>query len=162
MSRYNLDVADVANQRARFDLFDAEARAMVAQRLPLPAYDNLLKTSQAFNMLDARGAVGVTERAELFARMRTLAREVSKLWLDRREELARARACRPADFQPAATDSGAAAAARRASRCCARRPKRPRLRPPQLLLAGSCPRGPRRLCWSWEARSCLRRTWGRA
>lgn len=59
---------------------------MIAARLPLPAYDNLLKTSQAFNMLDARGAVGVTERAELFSRMRLLAREVSKLWLERREE----------------------------------------------------------------------------
>ena len=62
MSRYNLDVADVANQRSRFDLFDAEARAMVAQRLPLPAYDNLLKTSQAFNMLDARGAARARPR----------------------------------------------------------------------------------------------------
>lgn len=70
----------------RFDLFDKEAKAMIAARLPLPAYDNLLKTSQAFNMLDARGAVGVTERAELFSRMRLLAREVSKLWLERREE----------------------------------------------------------------------------
>lgn len=137
MSKYNLDVADVSNQRARcgltrphpgtldalcppttersgqpsrplhiqiqpcssfscsflpallplrFDLFDKEAKAMIAARLPLPAYDNLLKTSQAFNMLDARGAVGVTERAELFSRMRLLAREVSKLWLERREE----------------------------------------------------------------------------
>ena len=47
MSKYNLEVADVSNHRARFDLFDKEARAMLAARLPLPAYDNLLKTSQA-------------------------------------------------------------------------------------------------------------------
>lgn len=50
---------------------------MLAKRLPVPAYDMLLKCSHAFNVLDARGAVGVTERADCFATMRALAREVT-------------------------------------------------------------------------------------
>jgi hypothetical protein len=66
-----------APQRQRFALFDAEARRLLAKRLPVPAYDHLLKCSHTFNILDARGAVGVTERADCFATMRALAREVT-------------------------------------------------------------------------------------
>ncbi len=66
-----------APQRKRFALFDAEARRLLAKRLPVPAYDHLLKLSHTFNVLDARGAVGVTERADCFATMRALAREVT-------------------------------------------------------------------------------------
>jgi glycyl-tRNA synthetase alpha subunit len=58
-----------------------QARRMLEKRLPVPAYDMLLKCSHAFNVLDARGAVGVTERADCFARMRALAREVTGAWL---------------------------------------------------------------------------------
>lgn len=86
MSVYNLDEADVAGQRARFDLYEKEARKMLDQRLPVPAYDHLLKLSHTFNIMDARGAVGVTERAECFAVLRSLAREVTALWVARREE----------------------------------------------------------------------------
>ena len=87
MSTYALEVADVTATRARFDAAAAEAAHLVSKRLPLPAYDALLRASHAFNILDARGAVGVTERAELFAVMRGAAREVAQLWLARREEL---------------------------------------------------------------------------
>jgi len=87
MSCFNMDEADVEEHKTRFDLFDKEAKRMLAKRLPVPAYDQLLKSSHAFNVLDARGAVGVTERAALFARMRQLARSCAGLWLDRREEL---------------------------------------------------------------------------
>lgn len=87
MSCYNLDEADIEEQRVRFDLYDKEARRMLAKRLPVPAYDHLLKLSHTFNLLDARGAVGVTERANCFAVMRGLAREVTSLWMARREEL---------------------------------------------------------------------------
>lgn len=59
MSVYNLDEADIAGQRARFDLFVKEAHRMLDKRLPVPAYDHLLKTSHAFNILDARLALGV-------------------------------------------------------------------------------------------------------
>lgn len=54
-----------------------QARRMLEKRLPIPAYDMLLKCSHAFNVMDARGAVGVTERADCFATMRALAREVT-------------------------------------------------------------------------------------
>ena len=86
MSVYNLDSADVQGQRERFDLYEKEARKMLDQRLPVPAYDHLLKLSHTFNIMDARGAVGVTERAECFAVLRSLAREVTALWVARREE----------------------------------------------------------------------------
>ncbi|PSC72381.1 Glycine-tRNA ligase chloroplastic mitochondrial [Micractinium conductrix] len=86
MSVYNLDEADVEGQRKRFELYNEEARRMLAKRLPVPAYDHLLKLSHTFNLLDARGAVGVTERANCFATMRSLAREITGLWLARREE----------------------------------------------------------------------------
>lgn len=87
MSRYNLDEADVEGQRHRFALYEAEARKLLAERLPIPAYEHLLKLSHAFNVLDARGAVGVTERADCFATLRGLARQITVLWLTRREEL---------------------------------------------------------------------------
>lgn len=54
---------------------------MLSKRLPVPAYDHLLKLSHTFNLLDARGAVGVTERANCFATMRALAREVTGVCL---------------------------------------------------------------------------------
>jgi len=87
MSVFNMDVASVENQRLRFDLADKEAQSLIKNRLPLPAYDQLLKASHAFNVLDARGAVGVTERQKLFASMRDLARNIASLWVERREEL---------------------------------------------------------------------------
>eukprot|EP00798_Chlamydomonas_sp_ICE-L_P030665 gene30664-35682_t len=87
MSCYNMDEADIGEQRKRFDLFEKEARMLLKKRLPVPAYDNLLKCSHAFNILDARGAVGVTERANCFATMRSITREVTGLWIARREEL---------------------------------------------------------------------------
>lgn len=86
-SRFNLDLADVADQRKRFEMFEAEAWRLCEAHAPLPAYDHLLKASHAFNVLDARGAVSVTERADLFQRMRNMARECARLWLKRRSEL---------------------------------------------------------------------------
>lgn len=86
MSRYNLDEACVADHEARFRLYEEEARRMTGRRLPIPAYDHLLKLSHTFNLLDARGAVGVTERASKFATLRGLAREIAGLWLQRRAE----------------------------------------------------------------------------
>lgn len=54
-----------------------EAKRLLEQRLPIPAYDHLLKLSHVFNVLDARGAVGVTERQACFATLRALARQVT-------------------------------------------------------------------------------------
>lgn len=87
MSRYYLDDADVeANQRL-YETYVSEATRMVEARLPVPAHNYLLKSSHAFNVLDARGAISTTERAKAFGTMRRLARDISGLWVARREEL---------------------------------------------------------------------------
>lgn len=87
MSAWNLEAADVERVRTRFELYDAEARGLVERGLAIPAYDHLLKASHAFNVLDARGAVGVAERARFFGRMRGLARQCAGLWVKTRESL---------------------------------------------------------------------------
>ena len=87
MSVYNLDTANVERVAQLFDLYEAEAKMLIEQRLPIPAYSYMLKTSHTFNILDARGAIGVTERQRYFQRMRDLARDVARLWLEKREEM---------------------------------------------------------------------------
>ena len=86
MSRYNLDDADVARSSRLFDEYEAEALMLLEKKLPVPAYSYILKASHTFNVLDARGAVGVTERARFFQRMRKLSRDVANIWLERRAE----------------------------------------------------------------------------
>jgi glycyl-tRNA synthetase alpha chain len=66
----------------RFGEHEAECRALVEQGLPLPAYDQVLKCSHAFNLLDARGAISVTERAAYIGRVRSLARRVAELYVE--------------------------------------------------------------------------------
>ena len=81
MSRYYLDEASIESNRRLFEEHAHEAQAMVEKELVVPAYRHLLAMSHAFNVLDARGAVGVTERAGFFARMRQLSRSCGELWL---------------------------------------------------------------------------------
>ncbi|WP_211348842.1 glycine--tRNA ligase [Nocardioides litoris] len=87
MSRYYLDDADVELNRTLFQSYATEAQQLLDLGLPVPAYSYVLKCSHTFNVLDARGAVSTTERARSFGLMRRLTREVSALWLARREEL---------------------------------------------------------------------------
>lgn len=87
MSSYYLDRADVVTNRELYERYVAEATRMVEHGLPVPAHSYVLKSSHAFNVLDARGAMSTTERAKCFSTMRKLAREVSQLWVDRREQL---------------------------------------------------------------------------
>jgi glycyl-tRNA synthetase len=84
---YHFEVADVANLHAMYDLNEAEARNAIARGLVMPAHDYVLKCSHIFNVLDARGAIGVTERARYFVRMRDQARQVAALFGKQREEL---------------------------------------------------------------------------
>jgi glycyl-tRNA synthetase len=86
-SKYYFEIADVERLRQMFGLYEAEARAALAQGLVLPAYDYVLKCSHTFNVLDTRGAIGVTERAASFGRMRALARQVAEAYLDQRQRL---------------------------------------------------------------------------
>ncbi|MEV6300307.1 glycine--tRNA ligase [Actinoplanes sp. NPDC051861] len=87
MSRYYLDDADVEANRRLLEIYAGEAQRMIDAGLPVPAHSYVLKCSQAFNVLDSRGAVSTAERAAEFARMRRLAGEVARLWVARRAEL---------------------------------------------------------------------------
>ncbi|HMB25452.1 MAG TPA: glycine--tRNA ligase subunit alpha, partial [Anaerolineales bacterium] len=86
-SKYYFEVGNVQAMRDVFERFEREAEACLAQGLVLPAHDYVLKCSHTFNILDARGAVGVTERQALFRRMRDLARRVAETYLEQRKEL---------------------------------------------------------------------------
>jgi glycyl-tRNA synthetase len=86
-SRYNLDDANIEAQAELFRLYEQEAQRSIDLGLVLPAHEFVLKCSHTFNILDARGAVGVTERAKYFARMRELARQVSQAFLEQRQRL---------------------------------------------------------------------------
>jgi glycyl-tRNA synthetase len=82
---YDFEVADVDRLKQMYDLFEAEARSALAHKLVVPAHDYVLRCSHTFNLLDSRGAIGVTERAHFFARMRDLARQVSVAYVEQRE-----------------------------------------------------------------------------
>ena len=86
-SRYYLERADIDRMSGLFGIHEDEARDALEHGLVLPAYDNLLRCSHLFNVLDARGAVGVTERAALFGRMRELSRAISEKYIDQRRQL---------------------------------------------------------------------------
>lgn len=86
-SRYYFEVADVDRLRTMYQAFDKEAEAAIGAGLILPAHDYILKCSHTFNILDTRGAIGVTERAAMFSRMRELSRRVAETYLAKRKEL---------------------------------------------------------------------------
>ncbi len=86
-SKYYYEIAGVQSTREVFERFEHEVEACLAQGLVLPAYDYVLKCSHLFNILDARGAVGVIERQAFFRRMRELARRVADVYLEQRKQL---------------------------------------------------------------------------
>ncbi len=81
-SCYNFEVADVDMMRRKFDEYEAECRACLAAKLPLPAYDCVMKCSHAFNILDARGAISATERANYILRVRDVAKACCEAYLE--------------------------------------------------------------------------------
>jgi glycyl-tRNA synthetase alpha chain len=85
-STYDFDVADVPMLFSLFDAYEAEAKRTLEAGLVLPAYDYVLKCSHAFNLLDARGALSVTERTRFIGRVRDLARQSAQIYLAQREE----------------------------------------------------------------------------
>ena len=86
-SKYYYEIADVERVRQMYKLFEDEANAALQAGLVLPAHDYVLKCSHTFNILDSRGAVGVTERAALFARMRDLSRRVAEAYAQQRQQM---------------------------------------------------------------------------
>ncbi len=87
MSRYCFDASDVDMLLSLFRAHETEAKRLCDMELPIPAYDSCLKCSHYFNMLDARGAISVTERAGYIARVRVLARMCAVAWLESRRTL---------------------------------------------------------------------------
>lgn len=86
-STYNFEVADVEALQTWFDMYEREAKRVVEKGLVLPAYDYVLKCSHSFNLLDARGAISVTERTNYIARVRVLARLCAQAYVEQREKL---------------------------------------------------------------------------
>ena len=87
MSHYNFEEADVAHLFSFFDHCEAEALRLVDKKLPLPAYEQVMKASHTFNLLDARHAVSVTERQRFILRVRALARAVALAYFNTRAAL---------------------------------------------------------------------------
>lgn len=85
-SYYNFEKASTDMWMRHFGDYEKEARKMISENLPIPAYDFVLKASHAFNLLDARGVISVTERTGYIARIRDLARLVAETYIDSREK----------------------------------------------------------------------------
>lgn len=86
-SKHNFELANPKDLRDIFNLYESQCRELLKMDLSLPAYDYCIKTSHLFNLLDARGAVSVTERARLIARVRDLAGQCAEAYLKGRGEL---------------------------------------------------------------------------
>ena len=86
-SRYNFELSDPELLFRHFGEFEAEARRLIDAQCVLPGYEMVMKCSHAFNLLDARGAISVTERAAYIARVRDLARSVAQAYYESRERL---------------------------------------------------------------------------
>ena len=86
-STYNFEHANAAMLFRHFDDHEGEAKRLIAAGLALPAYEMVMKCSHSFNLLDARGAISVTERAAYIARVRNLARAVAQAYYEARERL---------------------------------------------------------------------------
>ncbi len=87
MSTYNFEHADTESLFNWFDVCEKESQKLIEHDLPLPAYEQVMKASHSFNLLDARHAISVTERQRYILRIRTLARAVAKAYYDKREAL---------------------------------------------------------------------------
>ena len=86
-SRYNFELSDPALLARHFAEYEGEARRLIEAACVLPAYEMVMKCSHVFNLLDARGAISVTERAAYIGRVRGLARLVAQAYYESRERL---------------------------------------------------------------------------
>lgn len=86
-SKYNFEIANVEAVSLLFGIYEKEAWALIKENLVLPAYDYVLKCSHAFNVLDSRGAISVTERTAYIMRIRKMARACAKIYLEQREQM---------------------------------------------------------------------------
>jgi glycyl-tRNA synthetase alpha chain len=80
-SAYNFEYANTDNLFKIFDMFEKESQSLIEKELSLPAYDQCLKASHIFNILDARGVISVAQRAEYISRIREITKSVGEIWL---------------------------------------------------------------------------------
>src|SRR5690606_9624908 len=85
MSTFNFEEADTEFLFHSFDVYERESQRLMEKSLPLPAYEMVMKASHAFNLLDARHAISVTERQRFILRVRALARAVAQAYFDKRK-----------------------------------------------------------------------------
>ena len=81
-SAYNFEHANTENLFKIFDMFESEAKSLVKKKISLPAYDQCLKASHVFNILDARGSISVAQRAEYISRIREITKSAAEVWID--------------------------------------------------------------------------------
>ena len=86
-SAYNFEHANTDNLFKMFDMFELEAKALVEKKISLPAYDQCLKASHTFNILDARGVISVAQRAGYIGRIRDITKAVAESWLEQSNRL---------------------------------------------------------------------------
>lgn len=86
-SHYNFEKANTEMWFRHFEDYEQEAMRLIQEKLPIPAYDFVIKASHAFNLLDARGVISVTERTGYIARIRELSRQIAESYISSREEL---------------------------------------------------------------------------
>ncbi len=86
-SIYNFEQADSAMLFKLFDMYEAEAKRVIGNGLVLPAYDNVLKCSHVFNLLDSRGAISVTQRTGYISKVRNLSRLCAQSYVDQRQDI---------------------------------------------------------------------------
>ena len=84
---YNFTHSSPDNLRQLFEIYQDEAKSLIQKKLTYPALDFVLKCSHTFNLLDARGVISVTDRAQYIEKIRKLAREVASSWVEERESL---------------------------------------------------------------------------
>ena len=81
-SAYNFEYANTDSLFKIFDILESEAKNLIEKKISLPAYDQCLKSSHVFNLLDARGVISVAQRAEYIAKIRDLTKEIGKIWIE--------------------------------------------------------------------------------
>ena len=81
-SSYNFEFANTQSLLKNFEIAEKECKFLLEKKLPLPAYDQCLKASHIFNLLDARGVIGVAQRTEYISRIRELAKGSGNAWLE--------------------------------------------------------------------------------
>ena len=80
-SKYNFELANTESLFKIFDMAEKESKSLIENKLSLPAYDQCLKASHIFNILDARGVISVAQRAEYISRIREITKGAAEIWL---------------------------------------------------------------------------------